>query len=143
MKTYWWIVLLTVASPLFAADKPAPKLEGQWKVTWGADRGRAVFDLFDTHWTISADDKVIVTYGTDPKVNIVDNFTTILDPKNRTLDRKRGDEMTLGLFEMDDEDHLTVCFNYSSKARPTTIDSNPTYGYTVYRLERVKAKKPE
>ncbi len=143
MKLLWCVILMVLTSPLLAEEKPKkvePKLEGQWKVTWGADRGQAVPSFFNIHWTITAENKVTVTYGSNPKEGIVDNFTMILDPKKGTLDRKRDEEMTLGLFRMDDEDHLVVCFNYSTKDRPGSIDSNFAYGYTVYRLERVKPK---
>jgi uncharacterized protein (TIGR03067 family) len=143
MKLLWCAVLIVAAGPVVAQEKPketAPKLPGQWKVTWGADRGNAVSTVFDIHWTVAENSKVIVTYGSDPKSNIVDEFSMILDPAKGTLDRKRGEEATLGLFRMDNDDTLIVCFNYSTKDRPTSIESNPAYGYTVYKLQRVKPK---
>ena len=117
-------------------EKPPPSWEGTWQMTWGSIEGRPVPFAEENYWSIDAKNNVIAHFGKDPNQNF-STFSIVIDPMKKHIDRKQDDRVTLGLYEFRG-DELVVCLNFKGKDRPFAIESNPTYGFTVYRFKRAK-----
>jgi uncharacterized protein (TIGR03067 family) len=148
MKRVWCVLIVcaVAGTPVLAqqkAEQPEPKVEGVWKLTFAARDGRPLIQDGSVHWTIDAKGNVRQHSGPDvTKSDPNRTFTLTFDHKARAVDYKEDRHVAPGIYEVKDDGHtITFCFNDKKPERPKVIDSDPMYGYTVYRLTRVKADK--
>jgi len=139
------IVALFLLAPLQAEEKPADlkKLDGTWRMEkltrTGVDTARS--PLFDATWILK-DGKV--TY-TDGKVTRKHEIKIDSSKNPMTIDfvYLEGDnkgKKSLGIYKLEGENMLVLCWGEPGKERPTKFETKP--GENTFVQVLMRQKKP-